>query len=45
MDLQELINKAWSLKQKGERVEALKLYNEIYDQLIRESTEYARLER
>ena len=42
MDLQELIDKAWNLKQKGERLEALKLYNQAFDILIKESTEYAR---
>lgn len=41
MDLQTTINKAWELKKSGNLMEALKLYNEAFDTLISESSEYA----
>jgi len=42
MDLQIKINEAWKLKKDGKKVEALKRYNEIFNALCQEPTEYAK---
>ena len=41
MDLQELLNKAWKLKKKSEKLEALKLYNQAFDILSKEAQQHA----
>ncbi len=40
MELQELINKAKEIKQKGALKAALNYYNEAFDVLIREADDY-----
>jgi len=42
MDKQEIFNKAWRLKKEGKYSDALALYNELYEQLIKEASDYAR---
>ncbi|MCG2809011.1 MAG: hypothetical protein L6275_01555, partial [Candidatus Portnoybacteria bacterium] len=39
---QEKFNKAWQYKKEGKFSDAIKLYDELYNQLIKEATEYAR---
>lgn len=41
MDLQELLNRAWDLKKNGEKLEALKLYNQAFDILSKEAQRFA----
>ncbi len=37
MDFQEKINKAWELKNDGNSSEAMSLYSELYEQLIKDA--------
>ena len=41
MDLQEKINKAVALKKQGKLVEALGVYDDVYNMLVREATKRA----
>jgi tetratricopeptide (TPR) repeat protein len=41
MELQELLNQAWQLKKEGDLKMALNLYNQAFDTLIKETSNYA----
>ncbi|MDP3882534.1 MAG: tetratricopeptide repeat protein [Candidatus Staskawiczbacteria bacterium] len=41
MDLQKLLNQAWETKKAGNLQQALNLYNQAFDILISEATQYA----
>ena len=42
MEQQEKFNKAWEFKKQGERVSALGLYRELYNELVDEAGEHVR---
>ncbi len=44
MDIQQEINRAWTLKKEGLLTEALSIYNKIFDILCNEAREYARVQ-
>lgn len=41
MTLQELLNSAWETKKEGDLLKALNLYNQAFDIIIKEASEYA----
>src|SRR3989344_4326684 len=41
METQDLFNKAWEKKKEGDFAGALKLYDELYEQLIKEASDFA----
>ena len=40
--MQQKFNQAWEYKKEGKLTDAMKLYDELYEQLIKESCNYAR---